>query len=516
MESLKRNNGIFFYLFLFLFSVYFLSSAGNNINSAEHQLARFEQTRSIIEGGCLSIPDGMGIKGNYYKNYSLYGLGQPILAIPFYVVGKSLGGYQGAQVMISLLNQFAVAASGVVLFFFIINLGYTKRTAFIVTVFYALGTLAWPQAKQPFDHPVEMLFVLLAVFYVHRYAEDGRTGSLLLSSASLGYAFLTRASAVLALPPIFVFLYCSRSGEVIPKKRIVAVLKDCAVYSLVFLLFVIIQLWYNFARFGSIFETGMTLMAQKAGIDFFTGTRLFTGLSGFLISPGKGFFFYSPIAVLIFFSLKGFYKRQRGLTFCIMGITVSYLIFLSKNLYWHGDWAWGPRYLLVITPLLMLPIADLVQNKFHREHKFIRYAIIGLFFVSIVVQVIGVSVDYQRYFMTLQAEKGVKFTLVGGNDVPVIFEPPPATQFEWDKFPIAYQVAYDWKILKNVKGPLSLDEEKKAPDAQEKHARPLIFDFWWYAGAYSGFSLSAILSMLGLLGFIITLSAFRVFKMVKT
>jgi hypothetical protein len=190
------------------------------------------------------------------------------------------------------------------------------------------------------------------------------------------------------------------------------------------------------------------------------------------------------------------------------------MVFLAKNLYWHGDWAWGPRYLLVITPLLMLPIADLVQNKFNSENRLIRNGIIGLFLLSIMVQLIGISVDYQRYFIGLQ-EEGVKFTRAGGNDVPVIFEPPPATQFEWDKFPIACQVTYDWKILKSAKGTLFSDEQKKSPDAQEKQMRPLIFDFWWYAGAYSGFSLTAILSMLGLLGFIIALSAFRAMKMAK-
>jgi hypothetical protein len=52
---------------------------------------------------------------------------------------------------------------------------------------------------------------------------------------------------------------------------------------------------------------------------------------------------------------------------------------------------------------------------------------------------------------------------------------------------IAYQVMYDWKILKSAKGTLFSDEQKKSPDAKKK-MRPLIFDFWWYAGAYSGFS----------------------------
>jgi len=516
MKPFAGNKGIFFYLFMFLFGIYFYSATGNNINGADQQLVRFEQTRSMVEEGGLSIPDGMGVKGNYHKDYSWYGIGQPILAVPFYIIGKGVGGRQGAQVMVSFLNQVVVAASGVILFFFIINLGYTKKTALTITIFYALGTLAWPQSKHPFDHPVEMFFVLLAVFYAHEYSKDGRTRSLLFSSASLGYAFITRAPAVLAVLPIFLLLYVGRSQNDVAEKGMSAFLKDCVIYFLVFSPFVLIQLWYNHARFGSIFETGMTRMAHQSGIDLFTGTPFLTGLRGFLISPGKGFFFYSPVALLIFFSLKGFYKRQKGLTVCILGIIASYLMFLSKNLYWHGDWAWGPRYLLVITPLIMIPIADFVENKFYGNNKFLRRAILGLFLVSIVVQLIGISVEFQRYFISLREEKGVQFTLVGGNDVPFISEPPPKTHFDWDKFPIRYQASFAWKLVSSVKGPLFMNEAKNEQNARGTDRERAVFDFWWHYALSAGSSPYAVFSMLGLLCFIITLSGFMVLKMVHT
>ena len=38
----------------------------------------------------------------------------------------------------------------------------------------------------------------------------------------------------------------------------------------------------------------------------------------------------------------------------------AFLLFLAQLLYfgrwwaWHGDWSWGPRYLVVTVPLLML------------------------------------------------------------------------------------------------------------------------------------------------------------------
>jgi hypothetical protein len=85
-----------------------------------------------------------------------------------------------------------------------------------------------------------------------------------------------------------------------------------ALFALAFLPFLGLSFWYNFYRFGSIFETGFSLIARRLGLDFFAGTPFLTGLGGFLISPGKGFFYYSPVAILFFFSISLF-KRHMGL-----------------------------------------------------------------------------------------------------------------------------------------------------------------------------------------------------------
>lgn len=518
MGSMVGNRGIAFYLFLFLFAIYLFTAQDNNVYFSDQQQVRFDTTLSIVERGELSVPDGTGVKGNNGKDYSWYGIGQPILAIPFYTIGKPLGGEVRAQGMVSLLNLFVVAASGVVLFFLITNLGYSKKTALAVTVFYALGTLAWPQSKHPFDHPVEALFVLLAIFYAQIYVKSGRIRYLLLSAASLGFAFITRVPTVLSLAPIFFFLSYERPESGYTVKRAAAAIRDCSLYSLALAPFVLMQFWYNYARFGSIFETGITLMAQKAGIDFFAGTPFLTGLSGFLISPGKGFFYYSPISILFFFSIRGFYKKHIGLTFCILGIIASYLAFLSRNIYWHGDWSWGPRYLFVITSLLMVPTADLVERVFYTGKSSLRYFILGLFAISIAVQVIGVSVDFNRYFMSLQVEKGVPFTLVGGNGVPYIREPPAGTHFEWDKFPITYQAASALKIWKGLKEYRFIARPGKIYLPQEALKSSMefnVFDFWWLHALYTGAPPYLILSALVTLSFIIIFSWIKVLRLVR-
>lgn len=518
MESMVGNRGIAFYLFLFIFAVYLFTAQGNNVYFSDQQEVRFETTRSTVEEGDLSVPDGMGVKGDDGKDYSWYGIGQSLLAIPFFIIGKHLGGEVGAQGMVSLLNLFVVAASGVVVFVFINNLGYSKKTALAVTVFYAFGTLAWPQSKHPFDHPVEELFVLLAIFYAQGYVNGGRTTYLISSAASLGFAFITRVPAVLSLAPIFLLLSYRHLEGGYTAKRVSSAIRDCSIYSLALAPFVLMQFWYNYARFDSIFETGITLMAQKAGIDFFAGTPFITGLSGFLISPGKGFLYYSPISILFFFSIRGFYRRHRGLTLCILGIIASYLAFLSRNIYWHGDWSWGPRYLFAITPLVMLPVADFVERVFEIGKKFLIYSILALFAISMAVQVIGVSVDFNRYFTSLQVEKGVPFTIVGGNGVPYIREPTSGTHFEWDKSPIAYQAASALKIWEGLKEYKFIAEPEKIYTPQEALESSLwfnTFDFWWLRALYTGAPPYLILSALVILSFIIIFSWIKLLRLVR-
>lgn len=154
--KLTKNAGIAFYLFSMISCVYLLTSAGNNIETIIDQQIKFATTLSIVEEGDLSIPDGMGgLKGVNGRDYSWYGIGQPVLAIPFYVTGKFMGGEEGAKGMVSMINLLAVSLSGVIVFLLIVNLGYSARSATVVTVFYAFGTVSWPQSKHPFDHPVE-------------------------------------------------------------------------------------------------------------------------------------------------------------------------------------------------------------------------------------------------------------------------------------------------------------------------------------------------------------------------
>ena len=52
-----------FNLFVFFISVYLFTASGFNFFQTDASRARYEVTKSIVERGDLSIPEGLGFKG---------------------------------------------------------------------------------------------------------------------------------------------------------------------------------------------------------------------------------------------------------------------------------------------------------------------------------------------------------------------------------------------------------------------------------------------------------------------
>ena len=349
LDDNKVNRFIIYYLFLFIFSLYYLSWSVTSVSDPDASRARYEVTRSLVERLDVAIPEDIaGFKGKDGKNYSWYGLGHSLLSVPFYLIGNYVGASQNAVLKINLFYGPAVV---VLIFIFCTFLGYSRRASLLAAISYGICTMAWPTAKRPFDHTVETFFVLSSLYCMYRYSVYAKVSNILCSGISLGIAFNIRYTSVLIMPALLLMLTVHYLRKYELKDIVKKLFGDTVLFGLAFLPFLGLSFWYNFYRFGSIFETGFLLMAKRLGIDFFGGSSFLTGFGGLLISPGKGFFYYSPVAVLSFFSIRSFLRRHPGLGAGSICIVLSYLLFLSKNIYWHGDWAWGPRYILVIAPL---------------------------------------------------------------------------------------------------------------------------------------------------------------------
>jgi hypothetical protein len=176
---------------------------------------------------------------------------------------------------------------------------------------------------------------------------------------------------------------------------------------------------------------------------------------------------------------------------------------LSKNIYWHGDWAWGPRYILVLTPFFVIPIAHLLDSSLWLKKRFVRSAVYLLFAVSFIIQLAAVSVDFNKYFFHLIIDEKVAFSEVRGEGVQPIFEPPPERYFDWRKTPVLAQFKFISQIASEIRDYHYTEPREGAPVAEKIKSAPFmhIFDFWWMyqyviTRSFSGFIAAGALLLL--------------------
>jgi hypothetical protein len=495
MQNCPSKRQLIIYLLLLFSSLYLLTASRLNVNIGDVAIMKIEVARSIVERSDVSVtvPADLGMVAHDGKQYSVFGIGGVLAILPFFIAGKLAG--IPPESLVTLVNQFAGAATAVVVFLFCLSLGYQRRASVYVSICYGLGTFAWYYSKDPGDHAIETLFCLLAVYFTQRYVTHAGKTHLFLAALSLGLAFLTRSTSALVGVALVVLIALPHKLTARDNPSLPARAKDVLLFISALLPFLAVFFWYNYARFGSILETGYTLMASRLGLDFFTGTPLVTGLTGFLISPSKGFFYYSPIALLFFFGLRPFCKRHPEVALTFIIIIVSYLLFLSRNVYWHGDWAWGPRYLFVITPYLIMPLAEVFDSPKWVKSPLLRKTVYALFTVSVVIQMMSVSLHIYNYFYFLNQEK-VPFTTVRATGAPEICEPLMETYFDPRYAPIPIQAKLIFSKGRNLAAwPPSSQTQSGARRGKSKQ-EPWrdVFDFWWLYSYYLNGSITGFVA----------------------
>lgn len=328
-------------LFTFLLSLYVLTAGGHTYSYDEETM--FALTESLVERGSVVIPTCSGcpiLRVTPLRdeiNYSRYGPVQSLAAIPFYAVGRIVAGddpvarWFVTRFAVSLLNAVVTAAIGALLYRFARDLGYGARPALATALLYEVGTQAWPHAKTFFSEPLTTLLLLGAVYCWWRLDVGGgpKGGSWWAAGvgAGCGLAIATKVGAGIAAPVLGLAVGWSlwrlirRPLDTPPAahrpppsalrlppsvRRAVRIGAGAAVGLAVPLALVGL---YNYAQFGSPFETGYGAGEVGAIQDGNFGV----GLRGLLISPGKSIFLFSPVVALALPAWAPFARRHRAL-----------------------------------------------------------------------------------------------------------------------------------------------------------------------------------------------------------
>jgi hypothetical protein len=273
------------------------------------------------------------VRGSNGTRYAGYPPLAPALQLATMAAAPALGGIRegaGTVLVLALLGWALVAwgrAAEVPL-----------EAAVTGAILTTLGTMLWPMAALGYDVLIEALALALTL-RAGAGASSGRRWAL--AGLALGLTFATRVNAAVLGVSAVVLILAQRPRGLGP------VAWRAAAYALGALPGVVLVLWFNHVRFGSpltFFQASALGQVEHLASPWFSAGHL-EGMAGLLVSPGKGLLWYAPPLIGVVVAARPLVRRYGASIAALGAQLVASVVVFGAFRYWHGDWAWGPRYL---------------------------------------------------------------------------------------------------------------------------------------------------------------------------
>ena len=358
------------WVFLSLLAIYLPLTRGHFWSTDE--VGMYQQTRSLWEAGNLAVAPGLvnSVPGRGGRYFVPWGAGQAVLALPLYGIGRGMGHLLdgprttrwkatfagpvvgdlpdrrwGGDVEIfftNLFNCFVVAGLGAVFFQFSLALGAAPRWALVATLLMALTSHVAGFSATFFQHPAEALF-LLWTFYL--LFQDRRW----LAGTTAAVLAMVRVQAAMHLPILAAYLLWRLWKRGL--RQPVELVRQMAPFVVPATAGILVSCAVNYWKFSC-----FSINGSYARLNPFDGS-LPTSIYAYLFSPGEGIFWFSPLLLLAPWYLPPFVRRY-GAEAAVLGASVlTAFVVYGKLHFWHGQWSFGPRFLMHLVPLLLLPLA---------------------------------------------------------------------------------------------------------------------------------------------------------------
>lgn len=432
----RHDRSTAFLLFGLLLACYLLTFTGR-IDSSDG-LSMFATTESLVRRGAFDSNQllwmgnqqgNLGVGGDLYTRK---GIGMVLLGYPLVWLARQWSAL-GLVHTALLLNPILTAWTGALLFRTGRRLGWSRNTSVATALIFGLATMAWPYTQGYFSDPVCAWGLFAAAYALLAYAQSGRKRYLLAAGVAWGIAYLTRTINLLTLPVYLVALFFvlerfqSRPVKGLRARLRAAYWRDwrpVVTFLIPIVAAGLLSLWWNWARFGSPWETGYV------ETESFSADWLF-GLFGLTIGPARGFVWYNPALLLAIPGAFWFWRHQRRILFISLAIVTLYFVVYARWYMWHGGYSWGPRFLVPAVPFLALLAGPGWETAMtaRRWGWFGRLLAGLLLLVSVGVQWLGMLVPYALVQEWLAAK------------VQPLFAPETFTRLEYS--PLVLQ----WRFL---------------------------------------------------------------------
>jgi hypothetical protein len=407
-------------LFCFFFALYALTSSGNAFRVPDEFEVYF-QAEHLVDAGDLSVPQTLAVTqggqpiffgkfGADGRPYAPYGPGVAFLVVPFHLAGRLIAHAAGVPRrpppdgiaweflvggITTLAMAFAAALAVAGCYRASRALGATVERSFGIALILGGATMLWPYGTTLYSEAwLAAAFAWAAVLIIDARRDESNARPRLAGAAALlAVAGLAKPTALVIAPGFVVAALLDPRVARASRWRAAIMLSIGAGIG------ALVQIWWNVVRFDHPLDFGYNLggMVPLPPARAFTLEDIPRGLFVQLLTPGKSLFVWAPSALLSLLALGACWSRERGLVAGLITATVSALVFYAAFLFPEGGYAHGPRHLVPLVPLLMLPIA--VPGVTIHRRALVACAIAGL-----LVSALAVGISFLEDQAPLQAD----------------------------------------------------------------------------------------------------------------
>jgi hypothetical protein len=409
MPSLVRPRTYIFWLSLCAGLLAFCVQSGE-LGSAD-TMHRLQTAHSFWTSEPAVFPNEypeFGVHGRGGKLYDWYGIGQPLLLLPFDIVGTGIAklpifdDYDGSDPTVR--NIFVTYTVNILLSIFTALISYrllmllgfddAQSAAGVLALLFCTTHLHYTQNMM--ENNYILLLTLTGFCFQYEWLRRGSRKALLIGSFALGLNLLTRLTTALDLIAVGLFLLLAlwfervrnssnvgvetgalvepalshraeRGNRMGPVERHSAtdprysslfrgLLRTYSVISLpIYLLFLFLDRLYQFHRFGiwtntyvHYFTIEHRLQDPTLPAKYPWETPFHVGFLGPLISPEKSIFMFDPLIILTVIvavlAWKRFNPAVKAYVTSAFLLVLAYVCLYARYTVWSGDFAWGDRY----------------------------------------------------------------------------------------------------------------------------------------------------------------------------
>ncbi len=314
------------------------------------------------------------------KIYSDKPPGLSLLTVPIYWIGEFLavtlfGINIDDNFMIDDIVKFLIIISVLILgaftaikFYDLLRLlGVSHSSANMSTLVFAFGSLFYVYIGTFFSHGIIASFVLLALYHCTKFRQTKEISSLIWSSFFSGYAVVCDLILLFFIPFYLCYILIPfpwNIKDIISnwKQYLKIYLPTIGLYFIPIIICGLLVMFYNFTCFDDPFKSPYAYaQAQFFRDNQHFANSMFEGLEVLIFSGQHGLIHFMPIVFVGVIGLIPMFKKAPALASLCITLPLWHILLYSKYFFSAGGLAYGPRHIVSIIPMVVIPLGFLLD-----------------------------------------------------------------------------------------------------------------------------------------------------------